>query len=232
MINAYKICFITITLTLTLFITANTGFTAEPVGTTLYVSDFLVINLRDRIEPPYSVVSKIRTDEPLTVIQEEGNYYKVQTGDNKIGWISKQFTTEQTPKTIVIQRLNEKISQLELQGGSGGKELVQQKDGSENNLQAAEEKIQDLNNQLEQLQLLNESLQAATPEQQTELSEELAELKQSTTKQNELITTLQKENSVLKFQSKIYWFLAGGFLLFFGILLGKISSKRQKKFSF
>lgn len=232
MINASKILFSTMILCLAPLLSPHAGCTTEIVGTTLYVSDFLVINLRDRIEPPYSVVSKIRTDEPLTVVEEAGNYYKVQTNENKTGWVSKQFTTPQTPKSIVIQNLTEKISQLEAQDGSGVKDLLQQKDVSEKNLLAAEEKIQELTNQLEQVQISKESIQATSPDQQPEVSQELEALKQSANKQKELITTLQQENHTLKFQNTIYWFLAGGFLLFFGILLGKISSKRQKKFSF
>ena len=231
--TAHKNYLFTIFLILFILFTPTTkGFTAEKSNSTRYVSDFLIINLRDNMESPYSVVGRIKTGEPLRVLREKGNYYKVETSEKKIGWVSKQFTTAATPKSIIIKKLEEKVAQLESKDEFGLKKLLDQKDTALVGLKKAEENIAVLEQEITELKKLNASLRTIDPKKYNTTLTQFKKLQDSHLEQQTLLSATQKENRTYQFKSKIYWFLAGAFVLFFGILLGKIPSKRQKKFSF
>ena len=215
-----------------LFIPATRGFTAEKSNNTRYVSDFLIINLRDNMESPYSIVGRIKTDDALKILGEKGKYYKVKTSENKVGWVAKQFTTAATPKSFIIKDLKERIAQLESKDEFGLKKVLDQKETALAELKKAEENIAVLNKKITELETLNTSLHTIDPQKYNTTLTHFKELKKSYIEQQNLLATVQKDNRTYQFKSKIYWFLAGAFVLFFGILLGKIPSKRQKKFSF
>ena len=211
---------------------ATKGFTTEKAYDTRYVSDFLIINLRDNMESPYSVVGRIKTGEALKVLGEKENYYKVETAEKKIGWVSKQFTTTATPKSIIIKELREKVTLLESKDEFGLQKILDQKETALVGLKKAEENIVVLNQKITELQELNSSLRTIDPKKYNTTLSRFKELQDAYIEQQTLLTASQKETRTYQFKSKIYWFLAGAFVLFFGILLGKIPSKRQKKFSF
>lgn len=215
-----------------LLIPATQGLTAEKSNETRYVSDFLIINLRNNMDPPYSVVGRIKTGEALRILKEKGNYYKVETSEKKIGWVSKQFTTHETPKSIIIKNLEEKVTQLESKDEFGLKKLLDAKEIAQSGLQKAEEKVAVLNMEITELKKLNSTLHTIDPKKYSSALTELKKLQASHLQQQTLLTATQNENRTFQIKSNIYWFLAGAFVLFFGILLGKIPSKRQKKFSF
>lgn len=90
-----------------LIISANASF-AE----TRYVSDFLVINIRDNIDKPYKVVATVQSNDAVSVLEENDRYLKVETKEGHIGWISKQYVKAELPKTRVIQNLRKEIDSL------------------------------------------------------------------------------------------------------------------------
>jgi SH3 domain protein len=97
-------------LTLTAFMATEAGNAAAE---TRYVSDVMVITLRTE---PYEDAEKIRmlrSDTPLEVIETQGEYLKVKTGDNEEGWVIGRYLTSAIPKSRVIAELGERINRLE-----------------------------------------------------------------------------------------------------------------------
>lgn len=87
-----------------------------------YVSDFLIVNLKDNIERPFSVVGKVKSNDKVKIIEENGRFAKVVTEDGKEGWIAKQYLKNSLPKTAIIaqqekqlEELKEKLSSFQLQ---------------------------------------------------------------------------------------------------------------------
>ncbi|WP_041277965.1 TIGR04211 family SH3 domain-containing protein [Desulfotalea psychrophila] len=192
-----------------------------------YVSDFLVINLKNRIERPYTVVDHIKSNAPLTVLGERGKYIHVRTADDKVGWVAKQYTTTKLPKSLIIKNLEEEISQLK-QSQPPASQIV-------------EEKIQELQLELnraqEEIIRLSKSQATAVPSQSISpeehqrivaqvqiLKKQLARSKRESS--DEKIT---QESSSKGNYSNIYWFIAGVGTLLIGFLLGKIPEKRRQK---
>ena len=58
---------------------------------TRYVSDLLYINIKDKLEKPYQVVAKVKSNDPLIILEENDTYAKVETEAKQVGWIAKQY---------------------------------------------------------------------------------------------------------------------------------------------
>ncbi len=90
-------------------------FSSNGSAETLYVSDYLIVNVRDNVEKPYSVVATVQSDDALEVLEESGRYVKVRTSDGSVGWIAKQYLKQELPKKLIIEQLETEISSLKEQ---------------------------------------------------------------------------------------------------------------------
>ena len=215
--------------------------TAEP--RTGYVSDMLILTFREGPGTSYQVLKTLESNTPLTILEEENGYFKVQLSSEETGWVDKQFVMFDTPKTQIIAQLEKenqalkkeladltaahdtRINQLTSRTSSGEEESAA--------LKAALEKAQ------EQINTLTKQL-AASQEQYAALAENSEELMQIMEKNKVLEaqnSQLSREMALLEQQSgqvlksgMIKWFLAGFGVIFLGWILGQsVSSKRQKK---
>ena len=69
---------------------------------TQYVSDELVINLREGKGNEYKIIKMLRNGTPLNILEEAEQYLKVRTEEGLEGWVLKQYITSETPKTAII----------------------------------------------------------------------------------------------------------------------------------
>lgn len=79
----------------------------------MYISDVLVVNVRDRIEPPTVVVDRVMSDAPVTILERNGKFLFIETTEGKQGWIENKYVTQELPKSHIIGQLTEKISELQ-----------------------------------------------------------------------------------------------------------------------
>lgn len=261
-----------------------------------YVSDFLIVNIKDSIEAPFTVVTTVKSDQKLEVLETKGKYLKIRTEDNKEGWISNRYLKSSVPKNVTIakqkieiEQLSEKITQYENQGTALPDASTKNKDEIKllkfklaelskvhQSLQKDYQSILDnppkddellaktvkeLRAKLVFLEDENKKLQLNSQQQPVEPSsnladKELQELKLqytnllqssenigliteerdalllNTEKSEQIIQTLQVENKDLLNKQRIYWFLAGAVVFTFGVLFGKIGSKKKNRFSY
>ena len=87
-------------------------FTGVASADTQYVSDELVITLREGMGSEFKIVRMLKTGAPLEVIEESELYLKVRTKSGLEGWVLKQYVTGEIPKTEIISGLEKKIDQL------------------------------------------------------------------------------------------------------------------------
>lgn len=135
--------------------------TAQSGAETRYISDQLTINIRDNLESPYQVVAKVRSNEAVTVLEENDTYARIQTGDNQNGWIGKQYLTTTLPKPLVIEQLQKEVAALRVQAqgkaeqgtgagsaASAATDLVRERDRLQAELEAAKGRIVELQDSL------------------------------------------------------------------------------------
>lgn len=263
---------------------------------TKYVSDFLIVNIKDSFEAPYNVVGTVQSDQKLEVLEKSGRYIKVRTEDNKEGWISSQYLKSSIPKKITIanqkleiEQLLEKINQHEGQTSTSPLTSTKNKDEIRllkfklAELSKVHQSLQNdyqsiLDNPPKDNKLLSKTVkelraklilleeenkkspithQKQPPQQSSNLADkELQKLKlqytnllqssenissiteerdallENSETAKQLVHTLQTENKDLLNKQRIYWFIAGAIVFTFGLLFGKVGTKKKNRFSY
>jgi SH3 domain protein len=207
----------------------------------LYISDQLVVSLRELPQNGAKTIVYLKTDTPVEVIDFGEEYLKVKTVNGEIGYIQKNYLTENLPKTIVIKRqaqenekLKERVQELEKRYSEAFSK------GDENQKKILAELVES--------RAQAEKLQMDFQQSQTELAERTKtyealrenakdiiaiteERNQLRLSNEELTTTLANLNEERKGRLQketIQWFLAGAGVLFLGWILGKFSRSRRK----
>lgn len=209
---------------------------------TRYVSDYLKINIKDRLEKPYEVVTTVQSDDPVQLLEESENYWKISTPDGKEGWIAKHYLKSELPKSTIIKQLRQENADLKAKltaqppgvttgvSGAGPSDSTSCKVGEEK-LKAAEETIISLQKQLSEAlaappqvttvdasQLSGET----TPENHAWLVEEYE-------KRGEQIEELQKTLAKKEDRTRFLWFTAGALVFLVGVLAGRTGNRKKNK---
>jgi SH3 domain protein len=214
---------------------------ASVYADTRYVSDVLVISVRDGQNIDAAVLGYIKTPEQVDILEEKGNYLKVKTKDGLEGWVLAKYIVSEKPKALIIEDMEKKIEQLK-------KDLETAKTNQNASLNTSteinnkyEEKIRELEQEINS----NHKFTAKAKRDlidldkkykdllmhsgnTDELIKEMKRLKELNTQLNSEITSLRKDNiSPLKSKT-IQSFLAGAGVFLIGILLGGSAKKKKK----
>ena len=176
-----------------------------------YVSDSLVLTLREAPNSDGRILGTVRTGDPVEVLEESGRYLRVQTEAGEQGWVAEQYITAETPKPMIIAQLRDELDRLQ--------ERIRKYEGGENpfldKLKAAEEGY---------LQKVKELEQNAA-----RLVDERNELKAANAGLNTELRNLQRQIKTLRGSGKLRWFLAGAAVFCLGLIAGQVS-KRKKRY--
>ena len=99
-------------LVLLLLLTSISPWVSGVFAETGYVSDMLILSLREGPGRQYNILSTLRSNTAVEILEKQGNYFKVKTEPGDIGWVERRYITPELPKTITIERLQEKIETL------------------------------------------------------------------------------------------------------------------------
>jgi SH3 domain protein len=176
-----------------------------------YVSDMLIITLREAPDADSRVLRTLRTGAPVEVLEESGRYLRVQTEAGEEGWVPEQYIAAETPKVIIIAQLKDEINRL--------REKIKDYEGTENpfldKLKAAEESY---------LQKVKELEQNAA-----HLVDERNKLKAANAGLNTELRNLQKQIETLGGSGgKLRWFLAGAAVFCLGLIAGQVSRRKKR----
>lgn len=177
-----------------------TGYSQSRIG---YVTDMLVLTFRQGPGPSYPVIKTLESNTRLTLLDEQDGYYKARLSSGDTGWVDRQFVTFDTPKTEMIEKMEEEHAALKKQFAELSTANAQLKDrmadlpDNSKDLLQVKEKNKRLENENKQLSMRIENLE------------------------------IESEN-LLK-TSMIKWFLAGFGVMLFGWILGQTVSGRNRR---
>ena len=212
------------------------GFLLLPAINTLwaadrYVSDNVEITLRSGPGSGNQIKSMLSSGTPLTILEKQSSWIKIRTAQGESGWVMKRYVMDQTPKSIKIKNLKNKIEQLQSERNESQK-LV-------SNLRNKNKKLhKDLNKIQSQFKETKEKYEdlKSTAGQAMELKKNYKSAQKKLQKNKEKINALKGENSKLRSKIRLYWFIAGGTLVFvsaiIGFILGRLQRKKSKKVYF
>ena len=82
---------------------------------TRYVSDMLILTLREGQGSQYKAIRTLRTGTPIEVLEESARYFRVRTQEGEEGWVEKQYISPEEPKAV-ISRIEEGDEPVEGKG--------------------------------------------------------------------------------------------------------------------
>lgn len=194
---------------------------------TQYVTDVLYISLRAEIDENSQLLRVIKSATPLEVLEErEDGYTRVRTPGGDEGWVKAKYLEQEPVAALQLQDYQERFKKLIEENES----LKQKFQDAKKNSKEAEKELKRIDSQNQVLQSENENLKkiSARP---LELSQQNDELLAKTKLLDEENSKLRHENEQFKNNEALNWFLAGGGVLFFGMLVGLIipSLKLRKR---
>ncbi|UCG65012.1 MAG: TIGR04211 family SH3 domain-containing protein [Deltaproteobacteria bacterium] len=185
-----------------------------PVGSAYadrrYVSDRLIVTLRETPRKDGMAIRKLGTDTPVEVLEESGRYLRVRTEEGEEGWVGKQYISSEAPKPIIIAGLRKEIDLLKArieEFETGGNPMLDE-------LEAAKQ------SHLAKVKELEESV--------AEIIGERSRLRKANDGLHRDIEHLQKEIADLKGTGKLRWFLAGAAVFCLGLIAGQVARRKKK----
>ncbi len=181
-----------------------TGTAAYAQSGTGYVTDRLILTFRQGPGPSYPVIKTLESNTPLTILDQEGDYFKVRLSSGETGWVDKQFVIFDLPKTMIIETLEQEKADLKKQLH----ELSAENDRLKNQMALINEKSSNMIEIIENNDRLEKENKA--------LARNLA--------------LLENESGQIFRTGMIKWFLAGFGVIFLGWLLGRsVSGKNPRR---
>lgn len=207
----------------------------------LYVTDRLVVSLREQPQAGAGVKTFLKSDQPVEWLEDQGDYALVRTESGESGYVQSQYLTQTVPKARLIsqletrnQQLLEQIKVLETaqqDPDDADKDALQK---TTRQLQSARQELADLTRALQRSEA---ALNKVTTDYQqlqensgkvVEIVKERERLQQVGQTLQTRVTELEDERDALLKRGAIKWFFAGAGVLVLGWLIGKASSSRRR----
>lgn len=210
-----------------------------------YVSDTLILTFRQGPGTSFSVLKTLRSNTPLTILEEDKGYFKVALASGDAGWVDKQFVVFETPKPQIIERLNQEkvaletklatlstsLDQLKTQLAAQTSDQGEKAVALETSRKEALDKNKALLTQLKESQTNYSTLQAQS-QNVLEVVERNKGLEKKNITLSNRLAQLEKETSHMFRTGMIKWFLAGVGVLLLGWIIGQsVSSKKRRSSS-
>jgi SH3 domain protein len=205
-----------------------------------YVSDMLIIILREGPGMEYKTIRTLRTGMPIEVLEEGERYLRVRTEEGEEGWVAKQYISPETPKPLIIaglekenNRLGTRVEELEKRQTlllNQLKDAEQSHDAQVKELEKdAENYRQEVSRTTTELEQITEKYHALLDQSKNvvELTSEHDRLQTQNTRLDAETNRLKKENARLKRTGMIRWFLAGAGVLLIGLTAGRVTRKKK-----
>jgi SH3 domain protein len=197
---------------------------------TRYVSDELIISVRDGQNLDDNVLGYIRTGTAVDVLEEKGHYLRIKTEDGLEGWVQTQYIISEKPNARIIEDLRNEINEQDSLSDKllakktinkiRIRELEQEVNINQENTAKAKSELIELNKKYKKL--------LSNSENTDELIKKLEKSKQLDSNLKAEISNLKKGSQNPLKSSMIQPFLAGAGVLIVGFILGGLARRRKR----
>jgi len=195
---------------------------------THYVTDTFKILLRSGPGTEYRIISLLPSGKSVDVLTQEGDWTQVRArlkgGKVVDGWVLTRYLIERVPWKTQALKLNQENLALKEELGSLRKELekLQKREGE------LETFLKQQESAYERLRKEYNSLRQGA-KGYLSLKEEYETLKTEVENNRVELERLRAENKRLKASERNKWFAIGAVVVFFGLMIGYIMGRQQKK---
>ncbi len=191
---------------------------------TLYIQPTAEIPLRRGQGSQYAIIAVVKDGSSVQLLEESDDWARVLLDNGKDGWLLRRYLSTQRPpnqQVDILSRENVLLTEKNVLLEKQLQELSDLNGRTEQELSACLAARTDIRDELESLQNDTVDVQR-TKKSLAEASVEIAQL-------HNQLTDLQIENTVLKKNESIKWFLVGTGVLLSGWLLGRFTKSNKKR---
>ncbi len=192
--------------------------------TTMYIKPIGKIPVRRGQGTKYKIVAMVGKGSAVQLLEKTEDYAKIRLQSGKEGWILARFLDKNVPVEQILEKIQAENSNLKKQIKETVKKEAEATASLEESQQQLKNVLLERNTLLENYQQLQKD--TADVVQLKRNQQETAQLNK---KLEEQVITLKDENTLLKKEKKLDWFITGAIVLAIGMLLGKIPPPRRKK---
>lgn len=203
-----------------------------------YISDTLIVSLRDSASLQGEIIAYLRSGDPLNVLEEtEDGFIRVETASGEQGWLQKKYTIDEKPKDLIIAELEEKVNSLasRLQAASAKTEsLKAASQGVRSEVKEKEDQIKALQ---DKVATLRQEVQKADEKYKNlrQQAHNVAEIVRERDALRERLKTTEQEAALLRVENaelvqtdRLLWFLSGFGVFLAGWIMGKVFRRQRR----
>jgi len=187
---------------------------------TVYVTDTLKFTLRNSESNRSKILKMLPSGTALTVIDEGENYSKVRTRDGTEGYILTRHTLNKPISLWYLNKANKKLETLQQEYDLIKKELDKLKGNNNQALSSNQSLTQERDKLSKELNDLSQTAANAV-----QLKHQRDQLQERVVTVERELQQVKRENQTLEDSTNQDWFLIGGLLSLFGVVLGFILPK-------
>jgi SH3 domain protein len=211
---------------------------------TRYVSDRLIVSVRDGQDQNAAVLGYIETGASVDILEEKENLLKIRTKDGIEGWVRAQYIVSEKPKALIVENMKNEITALNKEIET----LKNNQDSASNTLSESKKMYQEKIEELKEEVSINQKFAAKAKSDFIQLNKKYTTLLKNSENTEKLIgevERLKKLNVELNIEVKslrkdrknplksnwIQSFIAGAGVLLFGFILGgSVKKKKRARF--
>ena len=205
------------------------SFTSIVNAKTIYVTDTIKYTLRSSESNRSKIVRMLPSGTPLTILSENSGsgYSKVRTGSGIEGYVLSRHTQNKPISLWYLNKANKKLDTLQKEFDLAKQELNQLVGNNDKTLSSNQSLTQERDTLSKDLNDLRQTAANAV-----QLKHQRDQLQERVISVERELQKLKRENQTLEDSTNQDWFLYGGILSLFGVILGFILPKlswRTKK---
>jgi len=213
-------------LTILVLLTAVVLSVSTAFSETRYVKPSSEIPIRTGQGTEYKILAVVPDGFKVDLIEEDDAWAKVRTSGGTEGWMLKRYLSSDPPLSTVIASLKARNAELKKSGEETRRKLVQVSANhteSEQELELCLAERDDIRNKYQRLK--------AETSDVVKIKDDLSKTVQDLKAVRQKLTAVQKDNRTLRRNTALKWFLAGGFVLIIGWIIGIITGRSRKRSS-
>jgi SH3 domain protein len=204
-----------------------------------YISDILIVSLRDEASLRGEIIAYLKSGEPLEIIEEnDEGFIRVKTAAGEQGWIQKKYTIDEKPKDLIIAELEKKVEILKAKLEA----FASNTDSLKTSSQTLKKQLTDKDEEIAKLEGTTSGLKDAVKNAQwkyEDLKQKSQGVEEIFSERDNLLNQLKtadKEVALLRLANaeliqtdRLLWFLAGFGIFIVGWIMGKVFKRTRKR---
>jgi SH3 domain protein len=209
---------------LLLFFTAALFSVSPAVADTWYVKPSAEVPIRSGQGTDFKILAVVPDGLMVEILEEEDPWAKVRTPGGTEGWMLKRYLSSDLPLSEAVASLKAQKAELETINEETNRQLAEVSAA----YTRSEEELRACTTERDAIRQEYQTLREDTADV-IKIKQTLSKKIQESDEAGKQLAAIKLENDELRRNTTLMWFLAGGFLLIVGWIIGMMTGRSRKR---